>query len=158
MRFEITEPTFFWGKQRQVGEIMEAPVGPYRNFATGGGLQRIPQFIEMPEEIVETMQTAVAASSVQPTAPSVAPAIKIAPKANPLAARIRSLTTRRAKFQDEASSILAQGETAMAAIEANGPAILKRASQASTDELTAIADLATSLKELDATNGGPLDD
>ncbi len=161
MRFRITEPVFFWGKERHAGEIMEAPVGPYRNFPTGGGLQRIPLFVEMPEEIKQTIEQAAGTPTVAPAATAVVeskPApIKVAPKANPLAARIRALTTRRAKFQDEASAILAQGETVMTQIEANGPDILKRAHQASFDELTAITDLGSSLKEMDATNRGPLE-
>src|SRR5581483_8518979 len=144
MRFRITEPTFFWGKHRQPGEIMEAPTGPYRNFATGGGLQRIPQFIEMPDENAQAIQH-IAANNAQPivqqatqqstAAPLAVPqvTIKAAPKANPLAARIRALTTRRAKFQDEAASILDPAETAMTQIESDGPMILKKVSNAATD-------------------------
>jgi hypothetical protein len=163
MRFRIIEPTFFLHKQRRVGEIMEAPVGPYRNVAGAFGLQRIPQFVEMPDEIKDTIVNAAqgvlpeqgqAGQAVNALTP---PPIKLAPKANPLAARIRALTTRRAKFQDEAAVILSQGESAMTQVEATGPVVLKRAHQASFDELTAITDLATSLKELDATNGGPLE-
>ena len=60
MRFRITEPTFFLHKAREIGEIMEAPVGPYRNVATGGGLQRIPQFVEMPDEIKMIIENAAA--------------------------------------------------------------------------------------------------
>jgi hypothetical protein len=164
MRFRITEPTFFLHKDREIGEIMEAPVGPYRNVATGGGLQRMPQFVEMPDEIKDIIQTAVANEAKDAptvlTVPSVVNApspVKVAPKANPLAARIRALTTRRAKFQDDAAAILGPAETAMTEIETNGPVVLKRAAQASNDEMTAITDLATSLKELDATNGGPLE-
>lgn len=52
MKFRITEPTFFFQKDRHVGEIMEAPVGPYRNELVGGqGLKRVPQFVELPHEI-----------------------------------------------------------------------------------------------------------
>lgn len=46
MRFRITEPTFFLHKDRIIGEVMEADVGPYRNEAGAGGLKRIPQFAE----------------------------------------------------------------------------------------------------------------
>lgn len=63
MRFKITEPTFFLHKERQAGEIMEAPMGPYRNVATGGGLQRIPQF----EEIKDEMQNPFKESPVSVT-------------------------------------------------------------------------------------------
>src|ERR1700689_5479419 len=58
MRFRITESTFFLHKAREIGEIMEAPVGPYRNVATGGGLQRIPQFVQMPDEIKDVIVNA----------------------------------------------------------------------------------------------------
>jgi hypothetical protein len=156
MRIRITEPVFFHGQQRRVGEQMVVPLGPYRTQVIPGGLSRIAQFVEMPDETTVPVEIPAPTPAAQGAA-SVA-AIKVAPKANPLAARIRSLTTRRAKFQDTAAAILTESESAMTEVEATGPAILKRAAAASTDELTAITDLATSLKELDATNGGPLED
>lgn len=162
MRFRIIEPVFFLHRQRRVGEVMEAPVGPYRNVAGAFGLQRIPQFVEMPEEIKTIIQDAAQGSlgaqgQAGNAVNALTPSLAVAAKANPLASRIRALTTRRAKFQDAAAAILSQGEAAMTDVEANGPAILKRATEASQDELTAITDLGTSLKELDATNGGPLE-
>lgn len=48
MKFRITEPVFFFGKQRSVGEEMEGPVGPYRQVVMPGGLKNIPQFVELP--------------------------------------------------------------------------------------------------------------
>ena len=54
MKFRITEDTFFQQQERAVGEIMEAPVGPYRNVVGAGGLKRIPQF----EVIEETTRMA----------------------------------------------------------------------------------------------------
>jgi hypothetical protein len=58
MKFRITEPTFFFQKDRHVGEVMEAPVGPYRNEVVGGqGLKRVPQFVELPHEIHVTENT-----------------------------------------------------------------------------------------------------
>ena len=52
MKFRITEDTFFDGKQRKAGEIMDFPVGPYRNEVQGpNGLQRIPQFEEMVDHV-----------------------------------------------------------------------------------------------------------
>lgn len=154
-KIRITEPVFFLGEQRQPGDIMHAEVGPVRTERVPGGLSRIPQFVEMPEEIKQTIEQA-AASAMPAVTVNAAPAPKIAPKANPLAARIRGLTTRRAKFQDYAASLLDEGEKAMGDIETNGPAILERSVQASQDELTAISDLGDSLKEMDRANGGPL--
>lgn len=184
MRIRITEPVFFQGSQRRVGEQLDVTVGPYRTQIIPGGLSRIPQFVEMPEEIKQVIQEAVKqtvapgdvgsvaavlpsvtlpqqatnalapAQAPQTAAQMVAPA-KVAPKANPLAARVRALTTRRAKFQDYAASVLGAGETAMTQIEANGPAILERSVQASQDELTAITDLGDLLKEMDRLNSVP---
>lgn len=51
MKFRITEPVFFYGKQRSVGEEMEAPVGPYRQVVMPGGLKNIPQFVELPRAL-----------------------------------------------------------------------------------------------------------
>lgn len=66
MRFKITEPTFFLHKERQPGEIMEAPMGPYRNVATGGGLQRIPQFEEIKDEMQNPFkETPVSVTGIQ---------------------------------------------------------------------------------------------
>ena len=48
MKFEITEPVYFDGKDRKPGEILEYPVGPYR-YQPGTG-KRIAQFVELPSE------------------------------------------------------------------------------------------------------------
>lgn len=159
MRFRITEPTFFLHKDREVGEVMEAKVGPYRNIATGGGLQRIPQFVEMPDEIKEVIQSAAQSADIgQPSnqgqSPQTAP-VRMAPKANPIAARVRALATRRAKFQDLATSLLDSGETTMTRIETDAPGILTRANQAAEDEIAAITDLDTAMKQFAAGNGEP---
>jgi hypothetical protein len=52
MKFRITEDTFFQGQNRKVGDILDFPVGPYRNEVQGpNGLQRIPQFVEVAESV-----------------------------------------------------------------------------------------------------------
>lgn len=170
-QIRITEPVYFLGEQRKAGDVLHAEVGPYRTEIIPGGLKRIPQFVEMPEDIKQTIQqaaplidTGTAANALNPPPlPTATPAVilsaapvKTAPKANPLAARIRGLTERRAKFGDYAASLLDKGESAMGDIETNGPEILERSVQASQDELTAIEDLGNSLKEMDRANGGPL--
>jgi hypothetical protein len=166
MRFRITEPTFFLHKERKVGEIMEAPVGPYRNFATSGGLQRIPQFVEMPDEIKEIIQDAAAAPAPpveavlpMPSPLPVADPAAAAPKRpiakpNPLAARVRALTARRAKFQDFAAGLLDTGEKHMTEMEQQGPLILTRAVESAKDEIDAIVDLDDAMKQFAASNGG----
>lgn len=164
MRIRITEELFFFGKERHPGDVMDVEVGPYRTEVMPGGLRRIPQFVEMPEDTQEpdhppvTEPTPVVppkatfadatASILNPT-----PVVAVAPKANPLAARVRALTARRAKFQDDAAAILGQGESMMTEIEATGPQILQRSVDASHDELTAIKDLGSSLNEMAASNG-----
>lgn len=162
----ITEPVYFLGEQRKPGDVLHAEMGPYRTETIPGGLKRIAQFVEMPEEIKQVieqatqaaplMDTGTAANAMPAVSVNAAPAAKVAPKANPLAARIRGLTTRRAKFQDYAAKLLDDGEKAMGDIETHGPLILERSVQASQDELTAISDLGDSLKEMDRANGGPL--
>src|ERR1700733_14666586 len=74
MKFRITEPgVFFWGKERQVGEIMDAPTGPYRYEMVGGqGRVGIPQFEEIP---VTDTQTAVSNNATPPANPVVAPSV-----------------------------------------------------------------------------------
>jgi hypothetical protein len=168
MKFRITEPTFFWGKERQVGEIMDAPVGPYRNTVVGGqGLVRVPQFEEIMTDTTAaatapdtgTIAAPPAGTFAQATA-SVLNPTPAAPKAKPapLAARVRALTARKAKFQDLAAGLLSAGETAMATIENDGPGILQRANQATQDEVTAILDLDDAMKQFADTNGAPLAD
>ena len=53
MKFRFTEALFFWGKDRKAGEVMEAPVGPYRSTIQGG---RIAQFEEIPDPVTSAAQ------------------------------------------------------------------------------------------------------
>lgn len=169
MKIRITEPVFFLGADRKAGDILkDVASGPFRTKVVPGGLERIPQFVEMPEEIKQIIQhaaSAVPATPVQtPTSAVLPPATfadataavlkpaPVAPKGNPLAARIRALATRRAKFGDLAASLLDSGEKQMTRIEADAPAVLQRANQAAQDELAAITDLGDSLQELNKTN------
>lgn len=174
MDIRITEPVFFLGSQRRIGEVIRnVQVGPHRSQVIPGGLQRIPQFVEMPEEITNTITNAAAAVP-KPASDAAAPAVASdlppapvpqpappkgaspAPVGNPLAARVRALTTRRAKFIDLAATIIAPAERDMTQIETTGPAILQKVSEAAHDELAAITDLGTSLKEMAAgANGDP---
>lgn len=162
MRIKITEPAFWLGQERKPGDILDNQItGPFRIEAGAGGIKRIAQFVEMADEnqqqtaqAAPLVDTGTAASAIQTPAliPPAAPA-KTAPKANPIAARIRALTGRQAKFDDYAASLLDKGEAAMAKVETDGPAILERSVEAAQDKLTAITDLADSLKEMG--NGAP---
>lgn len=68
MKIRITEPVFFNGEQRKIGDVLDVQVGPFRTEVVPGGLRRIPQFVEMAEEI---KQNAAAETSTQSTtAPS----------------------------------------------------------------------------------------
>lgn len=150
MRFRITEPTFWRGQERKVGDELEDVAGPFRTQLGAGGLQKINQFVELPEQIV-----------TEPTIPppvTPIPAPKPVAKSTPLAARVRALTGRNARFQDAAGLLLSDGEKAMTTLETDGPGILQRATQSMQDGVTAIIDLGDSLKELDRANGGPLSD
>jgi hypothetical protein len=53
MKIRITEPVFFEGKNRQVGEEMDVERGPYRKVLTPNvyGYELEPQFVELPIEI-----------------------------------------------------------------------------------------------------------
>lgn len=176
MKIRITEPVFFLGSNRQVGDVIDAPVGPYRTQVIAGGLTRIAQFVEMAEEIKQTIQDAAgsAAKVAEPAAIPVvaqgnapapfgealavvlkptAPPAPSAAKAGSLAARVRALTTRRAKFHDLAAAILAQGEDRMTKIEASGPDVLQRSVNQAQDELTAILDLDDAMKAAALLNG-----
>lgn len=47
MRFKVTEPTFFLHKEREPGDTLEHPVGPFRYEPGAGGLKRTAQFEEI---------------------------------------------------------------------------------------------------------------
>ena len=173
MKIRITEPTFWLGAERKAGDVLDnQQTGPFRSeLSPGFGLKRVPQFVEMAEEIKQEPAPALAVPppvTIEPpkVAPPAsgsfaeataavlkpAPAVAVKPAANPLAARVRALTARRAKFQDVATGMLEQGEATMTKVETDGPAILEQAVNASHDELAAITDLGDSLKDMAAGN------
>jgi hypothetical protein len=179
MRIRITEPVFFQGRDRKEGDVLEhIEVGPFRTQVIPGGLQRIPQFVEMPEEIKQVLQAAAqpavevpvpavvvppplppplpqaAPPAPPPPPPAPVPAASRPAKPNPLAARVRALTARRAKFQDFAASLLDTGEHHMTEIENKAPEILTKAVNNAKDEIDAIVDLDDAMKQFAAGNGG----
>ena len=112
MKFRITEDTFFNGQHRKVGDVLDFPVGPYRNVLEGGnGLQRIPQFEEL----------AVMTETVPPTATPVPPApgpVSAKPasvsKISTLAERVKKFHQDAIKGADEVNAMLDAGEPMVA--------------------------------------------
>jgi hypothetical protein len=163
MKFRITEKTFFWGKEREPGEVMDAPTGPYRNTVVGGhGLVRVPQF----EEIPVTEETAAPAPTVQtPTQPppasfAEATAAVIKPAAKPSApiskttALLSSLTTRRRKLEEMIVTEATDYSQQLAAMESSAPQIFTQAKTSLDDRQAALNDLSDSLKDFASANGG----
>lgn len=73
MQFRITEPVFFLGANRRTGDVLEAPVGPYKSITGQNGRpQRIPQFEvilpDQPPPLPNTTPLPVAAPVVKPAA------------------------------------------------------------------------------------------
>ncbi len=176
MKFRITQPVFFWGKERQVGEIMEAPVGPYKNTLVGGqGLVRVPQFEEIP--VTEETQTVISnqaanpapitiatsavntplpASFAEATAAIVKPANKPATQAKTTASLLSQLATRRNKLHDTIKADIDTYAKRLADMETNAPAVFVKANTMLDDEQSGFKDLEDSLQEFAGANGAPL--
>jgi hypothetical protein len=122
MKFRITEPTFFLHQNRIVGEVMEAPDGPYRTEATGGGLKRIPQFQQITEE-TKLSKLSELAQRIAKTHKS------IEEKADKLSQRMDSLVPLADSTFDKHNAMLDQCESGFKELEdsirdlagANGP-------------------------------------
>ena len=102
MKFRITEDVFFFGRLRKAGEVMEAPVGPYKSQPGAGGLKRIPQFVELPHEIQVTEQT-------QPEATPL-PTVTMAPATD----KVTSSVTGAGHAALSIKQMMADGKTAIA--------------------------------------------
>jgi hypothetical protein len=60
MKIQITEPVFFLHQDRKPGDVLDKlDAGPHRTRVIPGGLELIPQFVEMPDEIKNVIQNAV---------------------------------------------------------------------------------------------------
>jgi hypothetical protein len=163
MRFRITEPVFFWGKQRQVGEVMDAPAGPYRNTVVGGqGLVRVPQFEEIPvtEEtaapapIVQTPTPPPPASFAEATAAVIKPVAKPSAPVNKTIVLLSNLTTRRLKLEEMIVTEATDYSQELAAMETSAPKIFTKAKTSLADRQAALNDLSDSLKDFASANGG----
>lgn len=189
MDIRITEPVFFLGSQRRVGEVIrDVDDGPYRTQLSQtvspqnpGGLTRIPQFVEMPEEIKTIIQDAagavqgapvVAAPAVTaspPPAPTPAPGTfgealrsiqNPAPKpvapVNPTASLLSGLASRRRKLEQSIVSEAQAYAKELTAIESEIPQVFARASTSLSDRRASLGELDESLKDFAGSNSDPL--
>lgn len=152
MKFRITEPTFFQGSDRRVGDILDFPTGPvtYKR-ALNGKMEPVPQYVELPHEIlVSDMAPSIAATIT-------APAIQATPLAqnkfnepNPMS--VTGATSLKAKFEAaraRKAAIEARVETALTTY--NGAADMAESA------IKSLEDDATALQAEVAgfTNGAP---
>ena len=177
MRFRITEPTFFLHQDRTIGEIMEAPVGPYRMVATGGGLQRIAQFVEMPDEIKEIIQVAAAdvgnvasilpipppspveqpakpanGSFAEATAAVLKPAAAAPSPVNKTAGILSALALRRRKLEESIVNDATDYGKELSALETDAPAVFVKAKESLADRRASLGEFSESLKDFAGAN------
>lgn len=155
MKFRITEETFFDGQTRKVGEVMDFPVGPYRNVVEGGiGLQRIPQF----EELATMTETVPPPASFGEALASVTkPAAPVATQAKSTASLLSQLATRRNKLHDTIKTEVEAYGKRLSDMETKAPDVFTKANTILDDEQTGFKDLEDSLQEFAGANGAPLD-
>lgn len=174
MDIKITEPVFFLGSDRRPGDVLHnVESGPFRTQVIPGGLQRIPQFVEMAEEIQQQAAAAPAVSPTSATLPKPEPvaAVKPAPGSfaeanaavlkpapakpiNRTAALLSGLASRRRKLEQ---SIVDQAEdyaSQLSAIEQEVPQVFAKASASLEDRKANLDELSDSLKDLAGSNGG----
>lgn len=166
MKIRITEPVFFLGLDRKAGDILDCEVGPYRSKIIPGGLARIPQFVQMPEEIKQTIEQAAVAHVTPPPpkasfAEATAAVLKPpAPPAKPagvsLAGQIAALTTRRRKLNRTIEVELAAYTEKLVEVETRLPEVMAKANARVEDEATSLGDLDTSLTDFVGANADPL--
>ena len=157
MKFRITEDTFFDGQLRKVGDVMEFPVGPYRNVVEGGiGLQRIPQFEEL-AVMTETAPTVPPpATFADATATVIRPTKPAATQAKSTAALLSQLAVRRSKLHDTIKGEVDAYGKRLADMETKAPDVFARANTILDDESAGFKDLEDSLQEFAGANGAPL--
>lgn len=163
MRIKITEPVFFFGEMRRVGEEMDVQVGPYRLEPVKGGLTRIPQFVEMPEEIKQVIQEAAAAPiAAQPMPPPVgsfAEATKAVLKPAPLpkpvsltASLLTSLAGRRRKLEESIVTEAQAYAKELIEIETSVPSTFAKAKSSLSDRKASLSEIDTSLMDFAGAN------
>lgn len=163
MKIRITEDTFFYGQERRAGDVMNAPDGPYKNTVVGGkGLVRVPQFVELPEQIMtETQPTPEPAvpppaSFGEATAAVLKPVPKPATQAKTNASLLSQLATRRNKLHDTIKTNIDDYAKRLTDMETQAPAVFVKANALLDDEHAGFRALEDSLQEFAGANGAPL--
>jgi hypothetical protein len=153
MKFRITEDVFFQQKERKAGEVMEAPLGPYKFMATGGGLKRVPQFevIEMAEEPqkIPTM----AGVTVTPITVTPLPPVQPMPTVAPDTTDKASLFAQRlAKFHQHISDKIDAGNALLDGGEPLADKALTSATQKIQSGIDQVQEVLNVLKQLPGSN------
>lgn len=180
MRIRITEPTFFLGQDRKEGDILDqVEVGPFRTKVIPGGLARIPQFVEMPEEIKRTIAVAAAdvgkvedilppmpaqqANALTPAPGSfgeaTAAVLKPAAAAAPIsrtAALLSGLAARRRKLEETIANEADAYAKHLDEVEGHVPAVFSKAKTSLDDRQASLGEIDASLKEFAGANRDPL--
>jgi len=180
MKIRIIEPTFFLGQERKVGDILDhVETGPFRNQVIPGGLTLIPQFVEMPDEIKQIIQGAVA--EISPTQVPAAPSPVItevaaaapargsfgeatavilkpaAPAATPVsrtAATLSALAGRRRKLEEQIGVEATDYAKLLDEVETAVPQTFTKAKESLADRKASLGEISDSLKDLAGSNGG----
>lgn len=107
MKFRITENTFFDQKERMVGDVMEAPVGPYRyQRGPDGKMQRIAQFEVIEDSPAMADPVVPPVNQIAPAPAATAPA-KPAPIVDPIKKTITGASALGADFKARIAASLA---------------------------------------------------
>jgi hypothetical protein len=171
MKITITEPTFFLGENRKPGDVIDVEVGPFRTQVIPGGLTRIKQFVEMPEEIKQVLQDAVGGAVVaaappeeiapapaagtfaEATAAVLKPVVPPAPVSR-TAAMLSALAGRRRKLEEAISTEAIAYAKELSEAEAAIPAAFTQAKESLADRRASLGEIVDSAKELAGSNGG----
>ena len=158
MKFEITEPVFFLGKDRKPGDILDNPTGPYK-YQPGTG-KRIAQFVELPSE-----NKPVAVAPVPPPIPTPLPSVSPITAAPVVAKPIEKSMSITGLQSGAFKAMLADMRKEIADAQNQGVADVKATVvEARTEITTAVAgvkekvraEVADALQEFSTfTNGGP---
>lgn len=163
MRFRIIEPVFFLHAQREIGDIIEAPVGPYRNVAGAFGLQRIPQFVEMPDEIKDIIVNAaqdaekqtVAAADVGSFAEATAAVLKPVAAPAPVSRTadvLTALAIRRRKMEETIITEATAYAKRLGEVETSIPTTFAKASASLDDRQASLGEIDASLIDFAGAN------
>jgi hypothetical protein len=146
MKFTITENTFFEQKERKIGEVMDAPVGPYRyERGPDGKMQRVAQFVEVAQEI-----PAMADPVAPPVNQMAAPAIT---KPSPIADPVKKVITGASGFGTDFKAQLAAAKAKIAAAQAQVGTALSNLDTAAARAVQVAAAIQAEADDLNASIG-----